>query len=89
MLSSARPCCRPPVPVPCVGGWERAAKHLRLDLDLQPAHLINGERAVRDGRDEEGQLREIFDVLGYRDERTWPWFSSMPFAIEWLPLDYR
>ena len=42
-----------------------------------------------DGRDEEGQLREIFDVLGYPDERTWPWFSSTPFAIEWLPLDYR
>ena len=39
-----------------------------------------------DGRDEEGQLREIFDVLGYPDERTWPWFSSTPFAIEWLPL---
>ncbi|RLN39709.1 hypothetical protein C2845_PM01G33780 [Panicum miliaceum] len=49
------------------------------------AHLIDGNVLFGDGRNEEGQLREIFDVLGYPDERTWPWFSSTPFAIEVLP----
>ncbi|CAN6287386.1 unnamed protein product [Urochloa humidicola] len=49
------------------------------------AELINGEVLFEEGRDEEGQLREIFDALGYPDDATWPWFSSTPFAMEVLP----
>ncbi|XP_034570497.2 putative cyclin-dependent kinase F-2, partial [Setaria viridis] len=49
------------------------------------AELINGKMLIDEGRDEDGQLREIFEVLGYPDDRTWPWFSSTPFAIELLP----
>ncbi|CAL4934988.1 unnamed protein product [Urochloa decumbens] len=49
------------------------------------AELINGKVLFEEGRDEEGQLVEIFDVLGYPDDTTWPWFSSTPFAKEVLP----
>ncbi|KAG0548363.1 hypothetical protein BDA96_01G160500 [Sorghum bicolor] len=50
------------------------------------AELINGQVLFEDGRDEEGQARSIFDVLGYPDDSTWPWFSSTPFATELLPI---
>ncbi|CAL4926443.1 unnamed protein product [Urochloa decumbens] len=49
------------------------------------AELINGKVLFEEGRDEEGQLVEIFDVLGYPEDKTWPWFSSTPFAKEVLP----
>ncbi|XP_062213672.1 putative cyclin-dependent kinase F-2 [Phragmites australis] len=48
------------------------------------AELIKG-RALFQGYDEEEQLREIIDVLGVPDDRTWPWFSSTPYATEVLP----
>lgn len=49
------------------------------------AELINGNVLFENGRNDEGQVRDIFDVLGYPDDKTWPWFSSTPFAIEVLP----
>ncbi|XP_062208994.1 putative cyclin-dependent kinase F-2 [Phragmites australis] len=48
------------------------------------AELING-RVLFQGLNDEGQLCAIVDVLGVPDDRTWPWFSSTPFATEVLP----
>ncbi|OEL36215.1 putative cyclin-dependent kinase F-2 [Dichanthelium oligosanthes] len=48
------------------------------------AELING-RALFKGADYEGQLCEIFSVLGAPDDTTWPWFSSTMFATEVVP----
>ncbi|XP_003561909.1 putative cyclin-dependent kinase F-2 [Brachypodium distachyon] len=55
----------------------------RLDtwsLGCVMAELITGETLFGDGRDEDGQLLDIFRVLGLPDEKTWPGFTSLPHA---------
>ncbi|KQK22927.1 hypothetical protein BRADI_1g70150v3, partial [Brachypodium distachyon] len=44
------------------------------------AELITGETLFKEGRDETGQLLDIFRVLGSLDEKTWPEFASLPRA---------
>ena len=46
-----------------------------------------GERAPVPGLrfDDQGQRCAIFDVLGVPDDKTWPGFSSTPFATNLLP----
>ena len=48
------------------------------------AEIISG-RPLFQGCYEDGQLCAIFDVLGVPDDKTWPGFSSTPFATNLLP----
>ncbi|CAN6304165.1 unnamed protein product [Urochloa humidicola] len=45
------------------------------------AELIGGAAPFQ-GEDDEGQLCEIFEVLGVPDDAAWPWFSYTQFAAE-------
>ncbi|CAL4943539.1 unnamed protein product [Urochloa decumbens] len=47
------------------------------------AELVNGWSPFQ-GLNEEGQLCAIFDVLGFPDGATWPWFTSTAFAAVFM-----
>jgi cell division cycle 2-like protein len=51
------------------------------------AELIDNGKPLFPGIDCEDQLCAIFSLLGVPDDRTWPWFSSTPFAAKLTDLD--